>query len=65
MRFTSTGTVYGVNYVVAKDAEEAYQKVKKFLDNKDIGFTKDRVLESIELLAEETNYTGTGYMLYL
>ena len=35
MTYSSTGVVEGISYVVATNAEEAYQKVKKRLDEKE------------------------------
>ncbi len=65
MTYAVTGTIYGISYVIATDAEKAYQKVKEFLDDKDLGYTKDRVLDKVELIAEEDQYTYTGTMLLL
>ena len=56
---------YGVSYVVANDADSAYRKVRKYLDERKIGFTRDRALESVELIAEATAYPDTGIILYL
>jgi len=65
MTFNSTGTRYGISYVVADDSDQAYKKVKKFLDDNDIGFSNERGLDKIELIAEEYEYTNTQYMLFL
>lgn len=65
MTHSSTGVKYGINYVVANDSEEAYRKVRKFLDDGDIGFSSERELDKIELLAENYQYTNTQYMLFL
>jgi hypothetical protein len=51
-------------YVIAKDTKEAYQKVKKYLDGKDYGFTSDRVLKSIELLADVGMYGEADSILF-
>lgn len=56
---------YGIAYVVAKDAEEAYQCVRSKLDKDDLGFTRDRALNKIELLAEEGKYPECGTILYI
>ena len=56
---------YAKDYVVANDSEEAYRKVRKFLDKEDMGFSKERELDKIELLAEDYQYTNTQYMLFL
>lgn len=65
MTHSSTGVKYGINYVVANDSEEAYKKVRKFLDDGDMGFSSERELDKIELLAENYQYTNTQYMLFL
>lgn len=65
MKVCTTGANYGVSYVVAKDLTEAYEKVRLFLDHNDIGFRKDRELESIELIAERNPHTDTGHILFL
>lgn len=65
MTHSSIGVEYGVSYVVALDSDKAYQKVKKFLDENDIGYKRDRELSKIELIAEEHQYTDVGNMLFL
>lgn len=65
MTHSSVGIVHGVSYVVAKNSEEAYQKVRKKLDEKDYGISKDRELDKVELLAGTYEYTDTGTLLYL
>lgn len=65
MTYSATGVVEGISFVVATNAEEAYQKVKKRLDEKDYGFHKDRELDKIELLASTCEYTELGTLLYL
>lgn len=64
MTYSSSGISYGVSYVVAKDSNEAYMKVKEYLDRKDIGFRRERELNKVELIAEDAEYTDTGYILY-
>ena len=65
MTYNYTGTAYGVSYVVAENSHEAYLKVKKFLQSKNLGNSKDRELDKIELIAEDYQYTNTGNILYL
>jgi len=65
MTINSTGAAYGVSYVIADNCDEAYQKVRKFLDENDLGFTKDRELDRVELIADSYRYTGTGCLLHL
>ena len=45
------------NYVIAKDTQEAYDKLKKHLDDNNIYFSDDRKLKSIEVVGGES---GTG-----
>ena len=65
MTYSTTGVVEGISYVVATGAEEAYQKVKKRLDDKNYGFSEDRELDKVELLASTYEYTDTKTLLYL
>lgn len=65
MTYSITSTVYGISYVVAYDAEEAYRKVKNALDKDNIGYSKDKALDKIELLAENDQYTDTNTILYI
>ena len=52
MKYSASGVTHGVNYVVAKDPTEAYEIVRSFIDKENLGFYKDRELESVELIAE-------------
>ena len=65
MTVCPTGKAYGVAYVVAANLSEAYQKVRDALNDKDIGFTRDRGLANIEVVADTSWYSDTEYMLYL
>ncbi len=65
MTHNTTGVVQGIAYVVATNAEEAYQKVRKRLDDKNFGFNEDRELDKVELLASTYEYTDTKTLLYL
>lgn len=65
MTYSSTGIVYGVSYVVAKNSDKAYQKVRDFLDEEDLGVSKDRELDKVELIADSYPYTDVGCLLYL
>lgn len=56
---------YNPSYVVAPDAAEAYRTVRDDLDKRDYGFAKDRELLSVELVAEDYEYTETGNRLFL
>ena len=62
---SGTGINYSYAYVVADNETEAYKLYRSFLDKNNIGFTKDRVLDTIELLAEEGKYSECGTMLLI
>jgi hypothetical protein len=57
--------IHGIAYVVATNLNDAYQKVKDKLDEKDYGFTYERQLDKIEIIADTSWYGNTDYMLYL
>lgn len=65
MTYSSTGIVYGVSYVVAENSHKAYQRVKDFLDEKDMGASQDRELDKVELIADTYQYTDVNCLLYL
>lgn len=41
--------------VVANNANEAYLKLRKYLDEEDLGFLDERNLKSIEVIANKIN----------
>lgn len=55
---------HGIAYVVAADPADAYKKVRASLDERNLGFAKERELDKIELLAEVGNYPECGTALY-
>jgi len=65
MTYNSTGVAYGLSYVIAENPDEAYKKVRKFLDDNNLGFSEDRELDKIELIADSYRYTDVGYLLHL
>lgn len=65
MTHNSTGIAYGISYVVARDSNEAYLKVKDFLDKKGIGFSRERELDKIELLASDYSNSNTSHLLFI
>ena len=65
MTYATTGVAYGIPYVVAVNLEEAYKKVKKFLDENDLGYSYEREIDKIELLATTYQYNKTGIMLFI
>lgn len=63
MTYSVVGTAYGIPYVIAENPDQAYQIVRSYLDKKDLGFTSDRCLKSIELLAESGDNPECGIQL--
>lgn len=61
----SSSITYGISYVVAVNSNDAYMKVRNYLDDNDIGFASDRELESVSLIAEQTDYPNCSTKLYL
>ena len=55
---------HGIAYVVAENPDAAYQMVRRYLDDEDLGFSHERELEKIELLAEEAKYPSCGKALF-
>lgn len=56
---------YNPSHVIAPDATSAYQSVRRELDRLNYGFSKDRELLAVELVAEDYEYTETGSRLFL
>lgn len=65
MHYSSTGVIYGIAYVIADDAEQAYRKVRDSLEKREIGFKSDRELLQIEFLAEDNDYPDCNIILYV
>lgn len=55
---------HGIAYVVAANPSEAYKKVRASLNERNLGFQKERELDKIELLAEVGDYPECGTALY-
>lgn len=53
--FNSTRCPISPSFIVADDAQTAYDKVKAWLDKNEYGFYKERELKCVELIAEENN----------
>lgn len=65
MYYATTGTNYGTPYVIAEDPTSAYEMVKAYLDKEGLGFSHERELDKIELLAETGDYPECKEQLYL
>jgi len=65
MKGSIAGTVaYGVSYVIASNPNSAYEIVRYFLDKNDLGFSHERQLEKVELIAECKRYPECGTILH-
>jgi hypothetical protein len=65
MQTTAGGQVaYGTAYVAAENSDEAYRKVRRALDKRDLGFARDREMLRVELLAEAHEYPLCGVIYY-
>lgn len=62
---TYGNNAYGVSYVVAHDTALAYRIVREYLDKNDLGFSVDRELKTVELIAECSRYPGCQHILYM
>ena len=56
---------YGTSYVVAKNPDLAYKKVRRFLDKEELCFQSDRGMEMIELLADTDHYSDCKTLLFI
>ena len=65
MTHTTTGVSHGISFAVAESLDEAYAKVKKYVDEKDLGVSRDRELATIELVADSVDHNNVGIMLHL
>ena len=61
----STGVDYQVSYAVADDSALAYRLVRDWLDTKDYRFRSEREMKSVELLADEDEYTDAKTRLFI
>lgn len=52
-------------YVLAENSNEAYAKVRGYLDAKDIDFSAHRELKRVTLIAEAKDYPDCGVKLYI
>jgi len=59
------GSRYNTSYAVAENFDDAYQKVRKFLDEKDLCFDKERECTNIELIADTEHYCDIETILFL
>lgn len=55
---------HGTAYVVSENPDEAYKKVRNALDRLDLGFSQDREMNKVELIAEEIDYPDCCIRLY-
>lgn len=60
-----TNIIYGVAYVVSASADEAYRQMRDRLEERKLGFSRERTLEKIELIAEAVDHPDCGTILYI
>lgn len=63
--FNATSPDYHESYVVARSPNDAYAKVRKFLDDNDLCFSDERELKRVELIAECKQYPQCKTMLFV
>ena len=56
---------YRTSYVVANDSNEAYLIVKKYLEERDLCFSRERELSSVELLADSDEHSNVETLLLI
>jgi len=62
---SSTNISFHESYVIAKNPDEAYKKVRKWLDENNYGFKDEREMDTIELIADEYKYNNIRVPLFL
>ena len=61
----TSGADPGTSYVVATDPTAAYQTVRAELDRRECGFSHDRELKSVELIADAYKHTDVRAELFI
>ncbi|HOD97838.1 MAG TPA: hypothetical protein PLT63_03590 [Syntrophales bacterium] len=61
----TTQVAYGCPYVVAESPNKALEIVQSYLSKKDIGFSDEREMVNIELLAEQADYPSCKIQLFI
>jgi hypothetical protein len=52
------------SYVIAENPTDAYEVVKAFLDREEYGYSSDRALSNIEVIADSDEHGDSPYMLF-
>lgn len=65
LNYDISGAPDGLSYVVANTPDEAYGKVKNYLDKEKIGFDYERQLKKITVIAQEGKYPDFRMRLFL
>ena len=55
---------HGMAYVVAENPNEAYMLLRNDLDQRDLGISHEREMETVELIAEQIDYPDCKIKLY-
>lgn len=61
----TTSTNYNESFVVADNPAEAYEIVREYLNKEDIGFSRERCLDTVKLVAEQCSYPECRTMLFI
>lgn len=64
MTSNAVETAHGIAYVIAETPTEAYEKMRRDLDKRDLGFKYERELDRIELFAEDQEYPNCRFRIY-
>jgi hypothetical protein len=59
------GAAYGCPYVVAESTDEAIKIVLNYVNTKDLGFSREREVDRVELLAEQGDYPRCEIQLFI
>lgn len=59
------GELYHISFVIANNPTEAYQKVRQYLDKKDLCFRDEREMQLVKLIADSSEYPECKVMLFL
>jgi len=62
---TGGQTAHGIAYVVAPDAETAYQTLRKHLNEKNLGFEHERELDEMSMIADSEYYSACPIKLFV
>jgi len=65
VHLNGAGSRYNTSYAVAENFDDAYKKVRNFLDKEDLCFSSQRECKEIELVADTKHYCDINTILFL